>query len=305
MTKERGIENTFDLRRMLAMTGRALAVVAFGLVPVNSTEAATEPVAPGTEAAEGRCDLGFNTDVFNEANASQHQHHGDHEQMDAADITVEDWAEVFAGDMPVEQVVREVDADELYRRQIEGKVLTHTLGPDQWTPMTNPTECEALADELDLAAEAAANYPTVADAEAAGYKLGDRYYGGLGAHYQDGGLVVEEFRPKQPAELLYAGTENDDPLVGLSYVVRSDKPPEGFTGPNDHWHEHDSFCLDMTYPNMPINLAADVLTPEECIALGAASVPGAGAWMLHVWPENDWGVFAVANPEVKYASPGE
>ena len=42
--------------------------------------------------------------------------------------------------------------------------------------------------------------------------------------------------------LLYEGTNPDSKIVGLSYSILGDPntPPDGFAGPNDPWHKHDS-----------------------------------------------------------------
>ena len=56
------------------------------------------------------------------------------------------------------------------------------------------------------------------------------------------------FDPAKPSELLYDGTRPDSKIVGLSYLVfHPGGAPEGFAGPNDHWHQHNAnggLCLE-------------------------------------------------------------
>lgn len=260
---------------------------------------------------ENRCDVGFNTASFNDASRLVHHidgHHGD--EMGQVDFTLEQWSNAFVDEelgMTAEEVLDELDSDEIYRRHVLGGVLTHTLTPDPWVPMTDPAQCEALAGELRAARDVGARHATVSDALAAGYTLGDSYFAGLGVHYQNWDHL-DAFDPAQPVQLLYDGTEPDSRLVGLSYVVRQpgDVPPEGFTGSNDQWHRHRSYCLDLD--DGGVNLSSDVLTPEECAAVGGTHVPNPDGWMLHVWLspgcESDWGVFSGANPRLPYIPDG-
>jgi hypothetical protein len=265
----------------------------------------------------GRCDLGFNTAAFNDAAAMARLHAHDHEHSDVddmanpsghVDFTLEEWASTFTDEslgMDVGEVVDAVSADDIYRRHVLAGVLTHTLLPDPWTPMTDRAGCDALADQLRTARRAAQRYPTVADAEAAGYTLGDSYNAGLGVHYQNWSLVGP-FDPDRPLELLYDGTEPGSRMVGLAYVVlqEGDDPPAGFAGDNDRWHRHRTFCLDLD--RQAYNFATDILDADECAALGGTLTPNE-SWMLHTWVvpgcESDWGVFSGANPRLPYMPP--
>jgi len=207
-----------------------------------------------------------------------------------------------------DEVVDELAGDDIYRRHVLGGVLTHTLDPDPWMPMTDSAGCEALAAELSELRQVVTGLPTVADAEAAGYTQGDTYYAGLGVHYQNWDLLSTEFDAAHPVQLLYDGTAPDAHLVGVSYVVSgtADTPPEGFTGENDRWHRHGSFCLDLE--DGGVNLSSDVLSEAECTALGGTHVPNEDGWMLHTWVvpgcESDWGMFSGANPRLPYLPAG-
>ncbi|HEY8548188.1 MAG TPA: hypothetical protein VIL36_24185 [Acidimicrobiales bacterium] len=262
---------------------------------------------------DDRCDLGLNTARFNDTAPAEPGAHAHHHEAGPVDFTLADWAGVFVDEElglgPDEVVDRLATADlEVYRRHIEGGVLTHSLGPDPWTPMTDPGECERLAGELTAVRELVTRYPTVADAIAAGYVQGDTYYAGLGAHYQNWDLLGTTFDPARPVQLLYDGTDPGSHLVGVSYVVRraGDAPPEGFTGVNDRWHRHRSYCLDLA--NGGVNLSSDVLSEEECEALGGSFLPNEDGWMLHAWVvpgcESDWGVFSSANPALPFLPEG-
>src|SRR6266508_917225 len=158
---------------------------------------------------EDRCDLGFNTANFNETthlvqSGEQAHVHGD---VGRATFSLDMWADIFVDEslgMTIPQVIADLRSKDIYRRHVLGGVLTHTLDPDPWTPMTDPVQCAALAGELAEARAAAARYPTVADALAAGFVQGDTYYAGLGVHYQNWNFA-DPFSAAHPDQLLYAG----------------------------------------------------------------------------------------------------
>ncbi|HTE57955.1 MAG TPA: hypothetical protein VK694_04380 [Verrucomicrobiae bacterium] len=295
------------LRSVVEKGVRVAAAVGLVAAVACSGDSDADPTAV---APDDRCDLVFNTDTFNQANA-QAGHHA-HDMTAPVDFTVQEWAEVFAGDeMEPSEVVDEIATVpyDIYRRHILAGVLTHQLGPDHWMPMTIQEQCTTLEGELDMARRAAAQYPTVANALAGGYTQGDSYYAGLGAHYQNFDGTIAEFDPAKPAQLLYDGTDSGSKLVGLSYVValEGDTPPEGFTGSNDQWHRHQKWCMDPEQGN--ISLAADVLTDAECAELGGRVLINPDLWMLHSWVvpgmENDWGLFASAHPGLPYKAGDE
>src|SRR4029077_9111265 len=99
---------------------------------------------------------------------------------------------------------------------------------------------DVLEQQQAQARGAAARYPTVADAEAGGYHMSTVYVPCIGAHYTNTSLIGS-FDPGQPSELLYDGTQPTSKLVGLSYLIfHAGGAPEGFAGPNDHWHQHNA-----------------------------------------------------------------
>jgi len=172
-------------------------------------------------------------------------------------------------------------------------------GPSAQQPLTE-AERTALADQQAVAREAAARYPTVADAEAAGYRLSVAYVPCIGAHYTNV-LLALAFDPARPSELLFDGTEPESRIVGLSYLVRSgDAAPDGFAGPNDQWHQHTSnggLCMKGS-----VVAGGESLDEAECAARGGRKVSLEGVWMLHDWVvpgwECSWGVFAGECPEL-------
>ena len=273
----------------------------------------SDPAEPAALDVDGRCDLGLNTARYNDGAVTDHAAHTHHAAPAApgaaVDFTLEEWAEVFVDEdlgRSGAEVVDDLAGDDVYRRHIEGGVLTHSLGPDPWMPMTDPAACEALAGQLSELRAVVTGFSTVADAEAAGYTRGDRYFAGLGVHYQNYGLLSDWFDPARPVQFLYDGTEPDAHLVGVSYVVKgdTDTPPAGFAGDNDQWHRHHSFCLD----DAGVNISSDVLSPEECATLGGNHLLNQDGWMLHTWVvpgcESDWGVFSGANPRLPYLPEG-
>jgi hypothetical protein len=173
-------------------------------------------------------------------------------------------------------------------------------GPFKQEPL-NAADTAALAAEQELARTVAYKYPTVAAAEAAGYKKSTPYVPCIGAHYTNTGLVAT-FDPAAPSEVLYDGTAPDSKIVGLSYLVfHKPGPPEGFTGPNDRWHQHNAnggLCLN----RQAVVVGNEDTTPKQCAALGGRKVPLNDVYMLHDWIvpgwECSWGVFAAECPEL-------
>jgi hypothetical protein len=294
------------LQRLLA------AVVLLVAAGCSGAGAGSASEDDGAAVDSDRCDLDLNTERFNDT-TGQGDPAAMHHDAVAGDpstihFTVLQWAKVFADPdlgMSATEVADAVDADVIYRRHVLAGVLTHTLDPDPWLPLTDPATCDALSGELDEVRGVVDRFPTVADAVAAGYTLGDSYFAGLGVHYQNWDLLGG-FDPANPVQLLYDGSEDDAHLVGVSYVVRSAGalPPVGFTGGNDHWHRHGRFCLDAD----AVNLATDVLSDAECASRGGRVALNTDGWMLHVWVvpgcESDWGVFSAANPRLPYLPDG-
>jgi hypothetical protein len=148
-----------------------------------------------------------------------------------------------------------------------------------------------LRHQLALTLQVAAEYPTVAAAEKAGYGRAGPFVPGLGAHYVhfDGRGLYSGNGPMtdndilHPLALIYDGTDPNSPIAGFMYYSFSAKAPEGFAGPNDHWHYHTNICLKMGKNGIDAPLGADRdSTQAECQAVGGYILQKT-SWMLHVW----------------------
>ena len=112
-------------------------------------------------------------------------------------------------------------------------------GPVEQIALDRPTT-ELLQQQQTIARGVADRFPTVAAAEAAGYHKSTPFVPCIGAHYTNIGLVPG-FDPAKPSELLFDGTAPDSKIVGLSYLtLHPGGAPDGFAGPNDHWHQHNA-----------------------------------------------------------------
>jgi len=179
-------------------------------------------------------------------------------------------------------------------------------GPFKQDPLTREETLELEAQQAQARA-VALKYPTVAAAEAGGYKKSTPFVPCIGAHYTNTGLV-SRFDPGAPSELLFDGTNPDSKIVGLSYLVfHLNGPPEGFAGPNDRWHMHNSnggLCIG----NDGVVVGNESTSPKACAAMGARKVKLDNIWMVHDWIvpgwECTWGVFAGECPELGGRSGG-
>ncbi|HEU5302336.1 MAG TPA: hypothetical protein VFW06_08900 [Acidimicrobiia bacterium] len=172
-------------------------------------------------------------------------------------------------------------------------------GPSPQKPLTEE-ERILLAEQQAQARAVALEFPTVATAEAAGYKQSTVYVPCIGAHYTNS-RYAGGFDPAHPSELLFDGTAPDSKIVGLSYLVFSPSgAPEGFAGPNDYWHTHSAnggLCI-----KDGIVVGSEAVDEAECAARGGRKVGLKGVYMVHDWVvpgwECSWGVFAGECPEL-------
>jgi hypothetical protein len=169
-------------------------------------------------------------------------------------------------------------------------------------PVTTEDRAE-LGRQLSLAREVALQYPTVADAEAAGLRRAGPFSPGLGAHYiafgnalgnADGVMSDDDLR--KPLAWMYDGTTPDARVVGLFYMSGHPEP-EGFAGPNDVWHTHSSTCIKTGADGVidtPLGADRDA-TKEQCDAVDGTLIEQTQN-LLHVWVvpgfESPEGVFA-------------
>jgi hypothetical protein len=157
-----------------------------------------------------------------------------------------------------------------------------------------------LETQMRAARTVVDKFPTVKDAEAAGYHKSTVYVPCIGAHYTNISKVGQ-FDPAQPSELLYDGTNPDSKIVGLSYLVlHPGGAPDGFAGPNDTWHQHNAnggLCL-----KGGLVVGGEDSTKAECEARGGRKTVLSDIWMVHAWVvpgfECTWGVFSGECPEL-------
>jgi hypothetical protein len=173
-----------------------------------------------------------------------------------------------------------------------------TVPHDHDDPEPGELSPETLA-EIDVAREVAMQYPTAADATAAGWQKITIHLPGIAAHYLRFAWLDGTFDLTKPEVLLYGGEGPDAPLVGVNYIVTGSSPPEGFTGDADHWHEHPTLCYN---PTLGLIVGDETDTAQSCAAMGGTIISFAGNWLLHVWCIPGWeapeGVFSHENSKV-------
>jgi hypothetical protein len=165
-----------------------------------------------------------------------------------------------------------------------------------------------LAAQLAQTSELVNRYPTIAAAEAAGYRRAGPFVPGLGTHYidssqtnvnVDGRMDTEDIH--SPA-LIYDGLDANSPLAGFMYSSWTGMQPEGFLGPNDHWHAHKNTCIVDTGVAVENPFGFDVeVTHAQCRKLGGTIVKKT-PYMVHVWTvpgyESNLGTFSEVNPKL-------
>ena len=177
--------------------------------------------------------------------------------------------------------------------------------------LDNATQA-ALSQQLNQTSKLIAKYPTIAAAEAGGYRRAGPFSAGLGTHYiglgnrnMDDDVLQGLDGPMYPA-LIYDGTTLDAPLAGFmftSFKSASGAEPQGFVGPNDHWHYHTRVCL--VYKNgaieAPFGADRDNVSVRDCLEVGG-HMTAATTYMVHVWSvpgyESPKGVFSEVNPKI-------
>ena len=171
----------------------------------------------------------------------------------------------------------------------------------------DPATRAMLQQQLIAARAAALRYPTVADATAAGYHVIAGFGPGSGAHYisYGGGGVFGNFDPSRPPTLIYDGISPTSQVVGLMYLGGGSTAPEGFAGPNDHWHRHSNVCTTYGPNGVDVPFAPDTdVTKAQCDAVHGNFMQTT-TWMVHAWVVPAWdspaGVFSHENPNLRCA----
>jgi hypothetical protein len=178
----------------------------------------------------------------------------------------------------------------------------------------DPATQQVLAGQLVLARAAAMRYPTAGDARRAGMIPAGGSAPGLGAHFQmmnanalKGINPDGTVNPAFPTSYIYLGERDTSPLVGVMYTAFTSQAPQGFAGPNDHWHRHSNLCLKFVNGNISVPVAPDSdVTKTQCDALGGF-FQAKTVWMVHAWVVPGWesplGVFSHNNPNVHCDGP--
>jgi hypothetical protein len=105
--------------------------------------------------------------------------------------------------------------------------------------------------------------------------------------------------------LVYDGLGPDAPLAGFMYMsYGQETAPEGFAGPNDTWHYHESVCIVRGEDGVietPFGADLEGVTEQMCTDVGGAFIAFTG-YMVHVWNvpgyESPDGMFTELNPRI-------
>ena len=166
-----------------------------------------------------------------------------------------------------------------------------------------------LAMQLTVARSTALRYPTVADAKKAGYILAGGFAPGSGAHYVRTSAAVfasdHVLNVNRPGSLIYEGTNPTSKIIGMMYIGGGTTPPDGFVGPNDHWHRHSAVCVKYGPGGIEVPFPADAdITPKQCQDVHGQFM-AITVWMVHAWVVPGWesplGVFSHDNPNIRCA----
>jgi hypothetical protein len=175
------------------------------------------------------------------------------------------------------------------------------LQPD--VPLDNATR-DAVAAELVAAREFALRYPTVTDALNAGFIVAGGFAPGVGAHYVGIAAAASgRVDAGNAATRIYDGTSPGSRIVGLMYLGGAAQAPEGFAGPNDHWHRHSGVCTKFSAGKIEVPFPADAdVTKAMCTEKQGVFMERT-TWMVHAWVVPGWesplGVFSHDNPNLK------
>jgi hypothetical protein len=189
--------------------------------------------------------------------------------------------------------------------KVKGVKAQDVAAESQPNQPLDATTRATLKTQLAEARDFALRYPTVADATAAGYHLAGGFAPGSGAHYISyGGLTGSgSFDPTKVNSLIYDGTSPSSQIIGLMYYGMGQGAPEGFAGPNDHWHRHSNVCIKAGPSGIDVPFPADQdVTAGECAAVQGSMLKTTG-YMVHAWVVPSWesplGVFSHDNPDVR------
>jgi len=136
-------------------------------------------------------------------------------------------------------------------------------------------DASIFANQWLAAVASVPNYDTIEKIAALGYVRASAPGPGIGTHWVLWSQVAKPFDPARPAMVLYDETADPPELVGYSYWVQSPTEPDGFAGPNDHWHQHTGLCVVNGWVDRE-----EAAGPSACAGTYLA---GGDLWMLHAW----------------------
>lgn len=291
-----------------SVTWRAsLLVLPIGVLAL-ATIAITSPSASGHAHAESAADGGHH---HGGSDAEPHDHSTGAEDRDAAQAGGDAHDDDGHGHGEPDTDASPDDDEGL--ALLSNGEMAHDYGPDE--PLDAETRA-VLVHQLALTRLVAQMYPTLGDARAAGSQPAGGFGPGMGIHMsfpgtpptpppRDPSLVeipgtLTDEQILRPSNLLYAGSDDAAPLAGFMYYLTTAEEPEGFAGPNDHWHTHGSLCVTMAGGKVSV-LHPEEDTRESCEELEGIFVERTD-WMVHVWTvpgyESNRGVFSDINPSI-------
>lgn len=143
-------------------------------------------------------------------------------------------------------------------------------------------DCQVVVAYLQTSRDYVSQFPTVADAKAAGWIQATVWTPGQGIHFVDPTRINGPFDPQRPNWLVYNGSGNTARLAGMMFVVQTSGPPPtvNFPGDNDHWHNHDALCVKA---NATPFIIGEHLSDAYCTALGGVNTDYSNVWMVHAW----------------------
>jgi len=167
----------------------------------------------------------------------------------------------------------------------------HSHGASSFMPLLTG-DAATFANQWLAAQRSTDRFDRLDEIKALGYVRSSAPIAGIGSHWVLWPQLAKPFDPSNPTMVLFDESKQPAQLVGFSYWLQSPTRPEGFAGPNDHWHQHQGLCV--------VNGWVDrerATGPDVC---AGAYFPGGDLWMLHAWPvgryPNRDGNFATVNP---------
>lgn len=182
-----------------------------------------------------------------------------------------------------------------------GQGNEHGIQP--WAPITDKAQCAELTADIATMERIAEALPTAQDAVNAGCFRVTIYVEGIAAHYICPARLRDGLKLEEPEMILYGGSQPWAPIVGLSYMVYQDTPPnEASSSPlwakYMTWHFHEGLCI-----KGGLVIGGDNSDQAKCEAQGGKKM-GRTGYMGHYWlPQcnSSDGVFSAANPRLDLA----